>query len=118
MGKHLPPMSPEYKIDKYKVKGCQSQVWLYSYLSHDADAHKAKLQLQADSDALIVKGLIAILLQIYSNTPIDEILNYKNTSFLEQMELHEHLSPTRSNGLYAILKQIYYDAQVLHLTKR
>ena len=112
MGKDLPPMSSEYKIDRYRVQGCQSQVWLYSCLSPEG-----KLSLQADSDALIVKGLLALLLQIYSDTPIEEVLTSPSVSFWKKLQLQEHLTPTRSNGFHALLKQIHYDAQVIHLTQ-
>ena len=103
MGKDLEPLEPKYQTEEYLVKGCQSKVWLVAHLD------LPHLYFKADSDALIVKGLIAILLEVYSGqTPLD-ILNIPPT-FIEQLGLNTHLSQTRSNGLVALIKQIKYYA--------
>ena len=104
MGKSLPPLSSDKKLDEYKVRGCQSQVWL---LAHRQENNK--IIFTADSDALIVRGLVAILLQIYSDSTPDEILNTP-PDFIQQLGLASHLSPSRANGLYAMVKQIFYYA--------
>ena len=116
MGRELSPLPPQYKTDQYRVQGCQSQVWLHSRLS--SEGRLGRFWIQADSDALIVKGLLAILLQIYSGIPLGEVLVPPTPSFWEKLQLKEHLSLTRSNGVHAILRQIYYDAHVLQLTQK
>ncbi len=100
MGKALPPLDAKFQTEEYRVKGCQSQVWLVASQGEDGT-----LQLQADSDALITRGLIAILVGIYSGAKPADILTFK-PSFLVEMGLAQHLSPSRANGLYAMLKQI------------
>lgn len=99
LGKALPSMPEEYKTEENKVKGCQSQVWLFATLEGD------KVKIYADSDATIVKGLVALLVEVYSLSTPDEILMTKPT-FLEEIGLREHLSMSRANGLNAMLKQI------------
>lgn len=99
LGKSLPEMPAEYKTEENKVKGCQSQVWLFATLEGD------KVKIFADSDATIVKGLVALLVEVYSLSTPDEILATKPT-FLEEIGLREHLSMSRANGLNAMLKQI------------
>lgn len=104
LGKALEPLPEEFKIEDLKVQGCQSQVWL------KADLTPAGLVVfRADSDALIVRGLIAILLQVFSQSAPAEILAAR-LDFLDEMGLKEHLSPSRANGLMSMVKQIKYYA--------
>ena len=98
-GKALPELPDEDKVPDNILHGCQSQVWLL------ADADDERMHYRANSDALIVSGLIALLLRIYSGRPISEIAN-SEPWFVEQLGLAEHLSPTRSNGLAAMLTAI------------
>lgn len=100
IGKTLPPLPVDYRNDKFLVKGCQSQVWLHAQLSETG-----KVELFADSDALIVKGLVAVLLRVYSETLPDDILSAPPT-FIEDLGFRSHLSPSRANGLMAMVKQI------------
>ena len=104
IGKTLPPLEDQHKTDDLKVKGCQSQVWLMA--RQDEHQH---LHFQADSDALIVKGLVAILLRIYTDATPDEILNTP-PDFIKELGFAHHLSPSRTNGLYALIKQIFFYA--------
>ena len=99
MGKALPDFPEEHRIDKNKVKGCQSQVWLHANLEGD------RVQFVADSDASIVRGLIAILLRVFSGHTPDEIIEAQ-PHFINDIGLSENLSQTRANGLQAMLKQI------------
>lgn len=103
-GKSLPDLPDEEKIEANKLHGCQSQVWLV------AERDGENLTFQATSDALIVSGLIALLLRIYSGHPATEIANSKPW-FVEELDLTDHLSHTRSNGLASMLKAIYQHAQ-------
>lgn len=103
LGKQLPPFPEELRIDGNKVKGCQSQVWL------SPKVENGLLAFQADSDAAIVKGLVALLLDVYNGHTPAEILE-ADESFLDRIGLIEHLSQTRSNGLSAMIKQIKYYA--------
>ncbi|MBI1318550.1 MAG: SufE family protein [Candidatus Hydrogenedens sp.] len=103
LGKALPDMPEERKTEDNKVKGCQSQVWLHAALEN------GRLVFQADSDAAIVRGLIALLLEVYSGQTPAEILAADQT-FIDDIGLIEHLSQTRSNGLSAMIKQIKYYA--------
>lgn len=99
MGKELEAFPEEHRLEENKVKGCQSQVWIFSELKGD------KVIFYADSDASIVKGIIALLLNVYSNSTPDEILSMK-PDFLEEIGLRQHLSMSRANGLSSMLKQI------------
>jgi cysteine desulfuration protein SufE len=105
IGRKLPPMPPEYLRDEFKLKGCQSQVWFVGETNED------RLIFRASSDAAIVAGLVAILLRMYSNRTPDEILNAPQ-SFIKDIGLEEHLSPTRKNGLGAMLQSIMQRAQL------
>jgi len=99
MGKELPELSSEIKTTKYKLDGCQSQVWM------NAKYEDGKVIVEGDSDAMIVKGLVAILIEAYSGfTPSEILLTPPN--FLKKIGIDKHLSPTRKNGLGAMLKQI------------
>ena len=108
MGKKMPAMAEELKIEENKIKGCQSQVWLHAELS-ESD----KIIFHADSDASIVKGIIAILVFIYSDSTPSEILSTKPT-FLEEIGLREHLSMSRANGLTSMIKQISFYAMAFN----
>ena len=100
LGRRLEPLPEALRVDANKVRGCQSQVWMV------AEPNGAgRLRLQADSDAFIVRGLIALLLRLYADRPPDEILANPPTVF-EEIGLGAHLSPTRANGLHAMIKRI------------
>ena len=99
LGKDLPLIDPLKKTTENLVRGCQSQVWLA------ADLQDGRVHFSADSDAIITKGLIGLLINILNEQQPADILNSEIT-FIKQIGLHEHLSPTRSNGLAAMLKQM------------
>lgn len=96
LGKSLPLIDEKYKDDLHKIKGCQSQVWL------NAVNKNGKISYSADSDAIITKGLIALLIRVLSDRTPEEIQNSELT-FLDKIGLKEHLSPTRSNGLVSMV---------------
>ncbi|MEZ4700142.1 MAG: SufE family protein [Rhodothermales bacterium] len=102
----LPAIDPVYKTDAYKIKGCQSQVWLH------AERQDGRVIFTADSDAAITKGLIALLIRVLSGLSPDEILA-ADLAFLDAIEMKEHLSPTRKNGLNAMIKQMKLYAAAL-----
>ena len=99
LGKSLPLIDLQYKNEDYIIKGCQSKVWVH------ADLEDNKLFFTADSDAIITKGIIAILIRVFSNQHPDAILE-ANTDFIDKIGLKEHLSPTRANGLVSMIKQL------------
>ena len=99
LGKSLPLIAPEFKTDDHIIKGCQSKVWVHAALEGD------QLSFTADSDAIITKGIIAILIRAFSNQHPKDILD-ADTDFIDQIGLKEHLSPTRANGLVSMIKQI------------
>ena len=99
LGNELTPLDEKYKTDQNLIEGCQSRVWL------QADYIDGKIVFQAESDALIVKGIIALLVKVLSGHTPDEILN-ADLYFIDKIGLKEHLSPTRSNGLLSMVKQI------------
>lgn len=99
MGKDLPLIDPQYKTDAYLIKGCQSQVWLH------ADYQDGKILFTADSDAVITKGLVALVVSVLSGFTPREIAEAE-LYFVDKIGLSKHLSPTRSNGLLSMLKQI------------
>lgn len=107
MGKHLPPLEPSEKTDAHKVKGCVSQVWLVSKVED------GKLYFRGDSDAHIVKGLVAVVLQIFSGRTPEQILSLDAHGILQELDLSEHLSPQRSNGLKAMIERILTQAKAL-----
>ncbi len=112
LGKSLPLINDSYKLDENLIKGCQSKVWLYSELKQDT------INFTADSDAILTKGIVALLLRVYSNQTPQAIIEAK-TDFIDEIGLKEHLSPTRANGLVSMVKQIkmYAIAQQSKLTK-
>ena len=99
LGSEQEPLPEEYKTDNNLIEGCQSRVWL------QADYTDGKVFFRAESDALIVKGIVALLIKVYSGHTPDEILA-SEPYFVEAIGLKEHLSPTRSNGLVAMIKQM------------
>ena len=103
LSKTLDKMDESLKNDQNLIKGCQSKVWL------NADFKDGKINFIADSEAIITKGIIAILLMVFNNKTPDEIIK-SDVSFIEKMGLKEHLSPNRANGLYSMIKQIKFYA--------
>lgn len=103
LGKQLPEFPEEWKSEDNKIKGCQSQVWLNMQMQND------KLHIDGDSDASIVKGLVAIVLRVYSDRKPEDILKAK-PDFIKDIGFTDHLSPTRSNGLHSMLRAIYMKA--------
>ncbi len=99
MGSEQPPLEEKYKTEQNLIDGCQSRVWL------QADMVEGKLLFRAESDALIVKGIVALLVRVLSGHTPQEILD-ADLYFIDRIGLREHLSPTRSNGLGAMLKQM------------
>lgn len=99
LGNEQPDLDPKYKTEQNLIVGCQSRVWL------QADLVEGKIVFQAESDALIVKGIIALLIRVLSNHTPDEILE-SNLHFIDDIGLKDHLSPTRSNGLLSMVKQM------------
>ncbi|MDB2633647.1 SufE family protein, partial [Flavobacteriaceae bacterium] len=99
LGKSLPLINDQYKIEENIIKGCQSKVWLYSKMND------SKINFTADSDAILTKGLVALLLRVFTNQTPKDILA-ADTIFIDKIGLKEHLSPTRANGLVSMLKQI------------
>lgn len=99
LGKSLPLIEEQYKVDDNLIKGCQSKVWVHAELDGD------KLVFTADSDAIITKGIIAILIRAFSNQKPQDIID-ADTAFIDEIGLKEHLSPTRANGLVSMVKQL------------
>ena len=99
MGNDQPPLDEQYKTEQNLIDGCQSRVWL------QADFDGERMHLQAESDALIVKGIVSLLIRVFDNQTPQDILD-ADLYFIERIGLREHLSPTRSNGLLAMLKQM------------
>ncbi|MDX1761525.1 MAG: SufE family protein [Christiangramia sp.] len=99
LGKSLPLIDEKYKIDENLIKGCQSKVWVHAELEGD------KLVFTADSDAIITKGIVAILIRVFSDQHPSQIIE-ADTKFIDEIGLKEHLSPTRANGLVSMIKQL------------
>ncbi|WP_375238068.1 SufE family protein [Aurantibacter sp.] len=99
LGKTLPLINEQYKTDENIIKGCQSKVWVH------AEIENSNVVFTADSDAIITKGIIAILIRVFSNQSPTAILE-ANTDFIDEIGLKEHLSATRANGLVSMIKQI------------
>ena len=110
LGKGLEPLSEEEHAPENKVEGCVSQVWLVKEMRKDEDGN-ATIHFRGDSDAHIVRGLIAILMQLYSDKTPAEILETDARSVLARLGLNEHLTPQRSNGLYSMVARIQADAR-------
>ena len=99
LGKSLPMIDSQYKKEENLIKGCQSKVWLHAELQDN------KIIYTADSDAIITKGIVSILIRTFTNQSPREILS-ADTNFIDEIGLKEHLSPTRANGLVSMIKQI------------
>jgi cysteine desulfuration protein SufE len=106
IGNSVPKIDEKYKDEAHEIKGCQSKVWLHSEMKD------GKIVYFADSDAIITKGLVGLVIRVFTGHTPEEILQ-ANLSFIDKIGLHEHLSPTRSNGLTAMIKQIKFDALAL-----
>ena len=100
LGSELPPLDEKYKTEQNLIDGCQSRVWL------QADLNDGLMELQADSDALIVRGIVALLVRVLSGHTPQQILDAQ-LYFIDEIGLRDHLSPTRSNGLLAMIRQIH-----------
>ena len=99
LGKEAPTINPQYKTDDYLIRGCQSQVWLHAFKEDD------KVRFEADSDAFITKGIVALLVRVLDGLSPEEILN-TDLNFIDEIGLKDHLSPTRANGLVSMIKQM------------
>lgn len=99
LGKSLPVIDPKYKTEQYLISGCQSQVWLH------AEYRDGKVFFSADSDAIITKGIVNLLIRVLSDQAPADIID-SSLSFLDGIGLREHLSPTRSNGLNSMIRQM------------
>jgi cysteine desulfuration protein SufE len=99
LGKSLDLIDDNYKLEQNLIKGCQSKVWLHS------EVEEGKLHFTADSDAILTKGIVALLLRVFNGQKPQDIITAE-MSFIDQIELKEHLSPTRANGLVSMIKQI------------
>lgn len=106
LGKSLPLIDPQHKTDDKLIKGCQSRVWLQS------EMRAGKIIFTADSDAIITKGLVALMVRVLSGHAATEIIN-SDLSFIDKIGLKEHLSPTRANGLLSMIKQMKLDSIAL-----
>ena len=100
LGSELPPLDEKFKTEQNLIDGCQSRVWL------QADLNDGLMELQADSDALIVRGIVALLVRVLSGHTPQQILDAQ-LYFIDEIGLRDHLSPTRSNGLLAMIRQIH-----------
>ncbi|MBN2638887.1 MAG: SufE family protein [Bacteroidales bacterium] len=108
LGKELPVIDEKYKDNQHLISGCQSRVWLHAGLEED------KVVFTADSDAVITKGIVSLLIRVLSGHRPDEILD-TDMEFLEKIGLKEHLSPTRANGLISMVKQIQLYAKAFQI---
>ena len=108
LGRALPEMEPAFKTPATKVNGCASQVWIHSRIVENSGAKK--LSLAGDSDALIVKGLIAVVFKLFSTMSVSEIVNADAPAVFARLGLKDHLTPQRSNGLASMVARIKADA--------
>jgi cysteine desulfuration protein SufE len=108
LGKDLPEIDEKYKTQQYLITGCQSRVWLH------AELKDGKLNLTADSDAVITKGIVSLLIRVLSDHSPDEIMA-ADFEFLNTIGLQDHLSPTRANGLQSMIRQIQLYARAFQL---
>jgi cysteine desulfuration protein SufE len=111
LGRQMPPMPDTLKNETTKVRGCASQVWLYPLVDKNAGPGNPKLSFQGDSDAHIVRGLVAILLAIYNGRPASEIASYDPTKDFQSIGLQDHLTPQRSNGLASMVERVRTEAR-------
>ena len=110
LGKALPPLDEALRTDSNKVPGCVSQVWLATHIEDAADPKERKLSFTGDSDAMIVRGLVAILVSLYNHKTAEEIIKIDAPGLLADLGLKDHLTPQRSNGLSAMVGRIRADA--------
>lgn len=108
IGKKLAPLDEKYKTEDFKIKGCQSSVWIHSF------EKDGKVFFEGDSDAVIVKGLVSLMIQVLSGHTPKEIIDAP-LAFIDQVGLSSHLAQTRSNGLRAMIKQMKLDATAYKL---
>ena len=106
LGRSLPLIEPQYKTDDRLIKGCQSKVWMHSELKN------GRVTFTADSDAIITKGMVALMVRVLSNQAPKDIVD-ADLGFIDKIGLKEHLSPTRANGLVSMIKQMKLDALAL-----
>jgi cysteine desulfuration protein SufE len=111
LGRALPPMPAELKTESTKVRGCASQVWLHARARPGSDAGGLQLNFEGDSDAHIVRGLVAILLAIYNDMPASRIASYDPAADFASIGLQDHLTPQRSNGLASMVERVRADAR-------
>jgi cysteine desulfuration protein SufE len=109
LGRSLPQINPEFKTENRLIKGCQSKVWLHS------EKQGAEIVYTADSDAIITKGMVALMVRVLSHQKAEDILK-ANLDFINKIGLTEHLSPTRANGLVSMIQQMKLDAMALSTT--
>ncbi len=109
LGRGLPPLAEAERTARNKVQGCASQVWIAVH--EDRNSHDPRLSFTGDSDALIVKGLIAIIFRLFSGRPASEILATDAGALLDELDLREHLTPQRSNGVASMVARIKADAK-------
>ena len=105
LGRELPPLPEDLRTEDRLVRGCQSQVWI------DVGEEEGRMQLAVDSDAFIVKGLLAVVLAAYNNKAPDEVRDFDVDGYFETLGLMQHLSPTRGNGLRAMVARIRQEAE-------
>ena len=110
LGKKLPKGDESLCCDDNKVEGCVSQVWLKSHIINGDSEDEPRLRFEGESDASIVRGLIAIVLHLYSGRRVGEILSFNAKDLFTRLSLEQHLSPQRSNGLHSMLQRIRADA--------
>src|SRR4051812_6422156 len=110
LGKSLPMIEEKHRTDDKLIKGCQSKVWMHSEL------RDGKIIFTADSDAIITKGMVALMVRVLSNQKPEDVVK-ADLSFIDKIGLKEHLSPTRANGLVSMIKQMKMDALVLSQKK-
>lgn len=110
LGKALPPLPEHLRTDANKVRGCVSQVWLATHVKHEP-GKPVRLTFEGDSDAHIVRGLVAILLTLYNDRGADDILLADVEALFQRIGLREHLTPQRSNGLTSMIQRIRADAE-------
>lgn len=111
LGRAMPPLDENLRTDANKVRGCASQVWLASRVAPTADGAARTLVLVGDSDAHLVRGLVAIVIAVYDGVPLADIVSLDAEAALATLGLKEHLTPQRSNGVASMIKRIRADAE-------
>lgn len=105
LGRELPALADAYRVDENKVDGCMSTVWMFNEVVPDGE-DPGRLVVHADSDSIMVKGLIAILLAAFSNRKVEQAAAFDVDALFQRLGLNQHLSPNRRNGLFAMVKRI------------